>query len=157
MRKQLVLIFWIKWREEREDMFFSCLLDVHNLLLYAVFRIWKRRECSGGKRADRWRTARHVFGRKFKKRNKSWKSRRQEWTGRATLVIISKNRWQFKSNWKIVFACLMLTATEVAFFDLFYPSLSHLQGKQALYFHNLSFPHFLRHFGQFGVENLLCL
>jgi len=47
-----------------------------------------------------------------------------------------------KPNSKIDFGCLILMATGVAFFDLFYPPLSHLQEKQALHFHNFSFPHF---------------
>ena len=36
----------------------------------------------------------------------------------------------------------MLTASGVAFLDLFFPAWSHLQEKQALYFHDLSFPYF---------------
>jgi len=64
-----------------------------------------------------------------------------------------KNRlWLFNAN------CMHF---EVMFFNLFYPPLSHLQGKQALYFHSFSFPQFSCHFGQqqqqFGIDHLLSL
>ena len=69
------------------------------------------------------------------------------WTRNCDVLLgISKTRRQtkFKKRHRL------FNASGADFSNLFYPPLSHLQKKliQVPHFHNLPFPHFIRHFGQ---------
>ena len=162
-------LFWsfgTKWRgkrEEREDVFLFLrehkiyLLNVHKPLLYWVFRIWKRWECSGLERRSALTYCESCLREKWQNK---WilkkPTTRTKWTRNSDVPLgISNNG---KHNTKIVSGCLNLTASGFPFFDLSYPPWSHLQ-QSKLFIFPPSFPPFFRRFGQqkpqFAIISLL--
>ena len=96
MRTQLALIFWNKTAGKEGRYVFSLflLLDVHKPPLYALFRIWNRWDRSGLESGQSGGVPRDMFLRNGKKEMKL------EETGRAIVMLISNNRWQFKPSFK---------------------------------------------------------
>ena len=121
------------------------LLNVYKPVLYAVFGIWKRWEWSGLESKQIGGVLRVIL-----KTTNKWIVKKSttgtNWTRNCGVPLgISDNKG--KSNSNIVFGCLINSnCIWSRLLQLVLPPWKHLQEKQALRFHNLSFPRFFPSF-----------
>ena len=150
MCKRLDLIFWNKIAGKAgRYVFLSESTKYTYLILYALFRIWKRWDCSGLESKQFGNVPWVIFLRENDKINESWRNRQQERAGRGAVMFL----WEWaiisgKPNSKIVFWLFNPNCNWTRLLRSVLPSFIALARKANRSFPQFVIPLFFRHFGQ---------